>query len=67
MTRPGGVISVYQLKPPMPGFIAHITGFLMTKIYQYATVYMDQLSILIYVYTQKTASAEDAQEVKELL
>ena len=51
----------------MPGFISQITRFLTTKQYQYYTVYMDQVSILSYVYLQKTASEEETLEGKDAL
>ena len=56
------VISVDQTKPPMPVLISEITGFLTTKRYQYTTVYVDQASMLSYVYPQKTASSVDTLE-----
>ena len=48
-TRPGDVILVDQLKSPTPGLISQITGFMSTKRYQYATVYMYQASRLRYI------------------
>ncbi|KAI2494618.1 hypothetical protein MHU86_19896 [Fragilaria crotonensis] len=53
-TKPGQVVSVNQLVSPTPGLIAQMTGFLTTKRYRYATVYVDQ----------KTASAEETVEGK---
>lgn len=58
-TKPGHVVSVDQLVSPTPGLIAQMTGFLTTKRYKYATVYVDQFSRLGFVYLQKTASAEE--------
>jgi len=63
-TRPGQVVSVDQLVSPTPGLIAQMTGFLTTKRYKYATIYVDQYSRLGYVYLQKTASAEETLEGK---
>jgi Reverse transcriptase (RNA-dependent DNA polymerase) len=63
--RPGQVVSVDQLVSPTPGLIAQMTGFLTTKRYKYATVYVDQWSRLGYVYLQKTASAEETVEGKK--
>ena len=39
---PGHFVSVDQLVSPTPGLIAQITGFLTTKRYKYATIYVDQ-------------------------
>ena len=64
-TRPGQVVSVDQLVSPTPGLIAQMTGFLTTKRYKYATVYVDQFSRLGFVYLQKTASAEETVEGKK--
>ena len=64
VTRPGHVVSVDQLVSPTPGLIAQMTGFLTTKRYKYATVYVDQFSKLGFVYLQKTASAEETVESK---
>jgi hypothetical protein len=58
-TKPGERVSVDQLVLPTPGLIAQMTGFLTTKRYQYATVYVDQASRLSFVWLQKTATAEE--------
>ncbi len=42
-----------------------MTGFLMTKRYKYATVFVDQFSRLGFVYLQKTASAEETIDGKK--
>ena len=62
--RPGHIVSVDQLVSPTPGLIAQMTGFLTTKRYNYATVYVDQYSRFGFVYLQKTASAEETVEGK---
>jgi hypothetical protein len=41
-----------------------MTGFLTTKRYTYATVYVDQLTRFGYVHLQKTATAEETIEGK---
>ena len=41
-----------------------MTGFMTTKRYMYATVYVDQFSRFGFVYLQKTASAEETVEGK---
>jgi hypothetical protein len=64
-SKPGQVVSVDQLVSPTPGLIAQMTGFLTTKRYRYATVYVDQYSRMGFVYLQKTASAEETVEGKK--
>jgi hypothetical protein len=63
--RPGQVVSVDELVSPTPGLIAQMTGFLTTKRYKYATVYVDQFSRLGFIHLQKTASAEETIEGKK--
>ena len=63
--QPGQVVSVDQLVSPTPGLIAQMTGFLTTKRYKYATVFVNQFSRLGFVYLQKTASAEETIEGKK--
>ena len=58
-------MSVDQLVLPTPGLIAQITGFLTTKRYKYATIYVDQYTRYGYVYLLKTASAEETGEGKK--
>ena len=41
ITEPGEVVSVDQLVSPTPGFIVKMIGCLTTKIYDYATVFLD--------------------------
>jgi hypothetical protein len=48
-TRPEEKLSVDQLVSPTPGLIAQMTGFITTKRYTYATVYVDQASRLSFV------------------
>ena len=63
--KPGQVVSVDHLVSPTPGLIAQMTGFLTTKRYKYATVYVDQFSPIGFVHLQKTASAEETVEGKQ--
>ena len=43
-----------------------MTGFLTTKRFHYATVYVDQFSLLLgFIYLQKAASVEDTVEGKK--
>ena len=59
-TEPGQVVYVDMLNSPTPGFIAQSTGFLTTKRYNYACIYVDGYSGLGYVHLQKTADADEA-------
>jgi transposase InsO family protein len=63
-TKPGERISVDQMVSPTPGLIAQMTGILTTKRYAYATIYVDQVSRLSFVWLQKTATAEETVEGK---
>ena len=45
--------------------IAQMTGFLTTKRYKFATVFVDQYSRLGYIHLQKTATAEETIEGKK--
>ena len=64
--HPGHLLSADQLvSPSTPGLIAQMTGFLTTKRYNYATIYVDQqYSRFGFIYLQKTASAEETVEGK---
>ena len=48
--RPEDVILVDQLKSLTQGLIPEMMGFMVTKRYHYATVYVDQASRLSYIY-----------------
>jgi hypothetical protein len=63
-TKPGQVVSVDQLVSPTPGLIAQMSGFLTTKRYKYATVYVDQYSRYGFIFLQKTASGQETVEGK---
>ena len=63
-TEPGQVVSVDQLKSPVPGLIGQIKGWLTKKRYIFATVFVDHYSSLSYVHFQKTDSAEETVEAK---
>ena len=54
ITEPRELVSVDQLFSPNPGFIVQMTGYLTTKKYKYATIFVDQASKLGYLYMQKT-------------
>ena len=62
--KPGDVISVNQMVSPVPGLIAQMVGFLTKQRYKYATVFVDQVSRMGFVYLQKTCSAEETIEAK---
>ena len=55
----GDVVSVNQLVLPTPGLEAQMTGKLTTLRYKYATVFVDQVSTLGFVYLQKDSSADE--------
>ncbi len=63
-SKPGECVSVDQLKSPTPGLIAQLSGFLTTKRYGYATVYIDHASRVSFVYLQKSTTAEETLEGK---
>jgi hypothetical protein len=44
--QPGDMVSVDQIVSPIPGLVAQITGTLTTKMYNYATIYVDQATRL---------------------
>ena len=64
-TRPGHIISVDMLVSPIPGLIAQMSGWITTKRYLYASVFVDHYSGFGYVHLQKTQSAEETLEGKE--
>ena len=49
---------------PVPGLITQMVGFLMKQRYKYATVFIDQVSRMGFVYLQKTCSAEETIKAK---
>ena len=49
---------------PVPGLIAQMVGFLTKQRYKYATVFVDQVSRMGFIYLQKTSSAEETIEAK---
>ena len=64
VTHPGQIVSMEQQVSPTPGLGAHMNGILATKIYKYATVFVDHFSIYSYMHLHQTASSEDAFERK---
>ena len=62
--KPRDVISVDQMVSPVPGLIAQMMGFLTKQQYKYATVFVDQVSRMGFVYLQKTCLAEETIEAK---
>jgi hypothetical protein len=64
-SKPGECISVDQLKSPTPGLIAQLSGFLTTKGYGYAKVYIYHASRLSFVWLKKSATAEETLEGKQ--
>ena len=64
--EPGDKVLVNELVSPTPGLIAQLTGKLTIKRYKYATVYVDNYSRYGYVHIQKSSSAEETIEGKEI-
>jgi hypothetical protein len=65
VTRPGGCISVGQLESPTPGFVGQIKGWLTTKRYWAATVFVDHFSGLTFIYLQFSTNAEETVNAKK--
>jgi hypothetical protein len=65
-TRVGQYVSVDLLKPPIPGLIAQMSGWITGKQYWYAAVYVDHTSRFGYVHLQKTQSVEETIKGKRL-
>ena len=65
-TAPGQIVSVDMLVSPVPGLIAQMAGWITGKRYKYAAVYVDNYSGFSYVHLQKTQSAEETLQGKEL-
>ena len=65
-TRPGQAVSVDMMQSPTPGLIAQLAGWITGKRYRYATIFVDHYSGFGYVHLQKTQSAEETLEGKEL-
>ena len=63
-TKPEQCVTVDQLVSPTPRLIAQMTGFMTKQWYTYATVYIDQYSVLSFVYLQCTVSATETLEGK---
>jgi hypothetical protein len=63
-TAPRQCISVDQLESTTPGLIAQLKGWLTTKRYKVATVFVDHFSDPTYVYLQKSTSSDETLEAK---
>ena len=64
--KPGNIVSVDQMVSPVPGFIAQMTGKLTVRRYKYATIFVDQVSKLGYIYLQTSQDAEETLEGKKV-
>ena len=64
-TQPGQVVSVNQLEPTTPGFIAQLNGLLMTQRYNCATIFVDQFSKLSFVFLQKWLTSAETVLAKQ--
>ena len=63
-TSPGQCVSVDQIESAAPGLIAQMKGWITTKRYRVATVFVDHYSGLSYVYFQKTTDGAETLEAK---
>ena len=66
VTGPKQLTSVGWLESPPSGLVAHMSWRLTTKRYKYATVFVDHISELSYVYLPNIASVEEALEAKQI-
>ncbi len=63
-TQPGQVVSVDQMISSTPGLVAQMSGFLTSKRYKVATVFVDQATRYGYVYFQSTTAMEETALAK---
>jgi hypothetical protein len=56
---------VDKLESPTPGFASQIKGWLTTKRYQAATVFVNHFSGLTFVYLQFSTNAEETVNAKK--
>ena len=63
-TSPGQCVSVDQIESAAPGLIAQMKGWITTKRYRVATVFVDHYSGLSYVHFQKTTDGPETLEAK---
>ena len=61
----GACVSVDQMESPTPGFVGQIKGWLTTKRYRAATVFVDHYSQLTFVYLQFSTAAEETVQAKK--
>ena len=64
-TQPGQVVSVNQLESTTPGFVAQLKGLLTPQWYNYAMIFVDQVSKLSFVFLQKRITSAETVLVKE--
>ena len=62
----GQCVSVDMLRSPTPGLVAQMAGWITSKRYNYATVFVDHHSGLGYLHLQKTQSAMETLQGKAL-
>ena len=65
-TTPGEVVSVDQLSSNVPGLVAQMAGRPTISRYKVVTVFVDQATGFSFVHFQKSTSAEETVEGKEL-
>jgi Reverse transcriptase (RNA-dependent DNA polymerase) len=64
-SKPGEVVSVDQMVSPTPGLVAQLSGRCTSARYRYATIFVDQVSELSYMYLQKTPDGAETLEAKQ--
>ena len=64
-TQRGQVVSVDQLESTTPGFVAQLKGLLTTQRYNYATIFVDQYSMLSFDFLQKKRTSAETVLAKQ--
>jgi hypothetical protein len=64
VTKPGDCVSADQIESITPGLAGQMKGFLTTKRYRAATVFVDHFSGLSYMHIQKSTGAEETLQGK---
>jgi hypothetical protein len=64
ITKPGDCVSVDQIESTTPGLVGQMKGYLTTKRYRCATVFVDHFSGLSYVHVQKSTTADETLQGK---
>ena len=64
-SKPGEYVSVDQIESRTPGFLAVLRGFVTTKRYTCATIFVDHYSRFTYYYPQTSTNAEETVKAKK--